>query len=90
MNPLIIFVHLPTENIAVLKFILESYESLAIVRTLSAERGELVLLGTEDSAKTLHELLQSLAQELSLSVIPQPDNVNEDWLLSEYYNSLAV
>ena len=86
MNPLIIYLRIPTENIAILKFIIESYEGLAIVRTLSADRGELVILGTADNEATLRELLQSLEQDLNIALIPQPDNASADWLLADYYN----
>ena len=44
-----IYLALPEANIVALKFITESYEGLAELRTLSAAKGEVVLLALSDT-----------------------------------------
>jgi len=81
----LIFFKLPPEHIVTIKFIMESYEGLGIVRTLSAERGRLVIIAPQDSMQTLRELLKSLEKELSLEIMDTiPSEAHIDWLVKEY------
>lgn len=78
-----VFLKLPPENIAFLKFILESYEGLGIIRTLSVKRGEVVILSPTDSFTPLQELLEDLEPELKHHQIPPPqESISADWLLA--------
>ncbi len=83
-----LYLKLPTEHIAALKFILESYEGLAIERTLDADRGYVVVLALTETLAVVEELLQSLGDELELRIIPEPTEVLEtfrgDWLFEEF------
>ena len=80
-----IFIKLPPEHIVTIKFLLESYEGLGIIRTLNAERGRLVIIAPPDSMQTLHELLKSLQNELSLEIMDTiPSEARADWLVKEY------
>lgn len=82
----LVFIKLPPEHIVTIKFILESYEGLGIVRTLNAERGRLVIIAPADSMQTLHELLKSLEKEISLEILSNmPPEARTDWLMKEYF-----
>lgn len=64
-----IFLKLPPKNIVFLKFILESYEGLGIVRTLNRPSGEVVILALKDTQKTIFELLASLPKDYGFQII---------------------
>ena len=78
-----VFLKLPPRNIVSLKFTLESYEGLGIVRTLNAEKGEVVVLALRDTLETVHHVLSELEQQLQARTIPRPENLQGDWLLRE-------
>ena len=78
-----IFLKISPEQIVRLKFTLESYEGLGIVRTLSAERGEIVVLSLSDTEKYVREILHSLEEELGFAEIARPESVDGDWLFAE-------
>ena len=77
-----IFLKLPTENIVLLKFLLESYEGFAELRTLHRERGEVVLLAAPDLESELLAFLDSTADMVGHRRIEPPETVTEDWLFA--------
>ena len=78
-----IFLDLLPEDIAYLKFIIESYEGVGIVRTVDQKRAIVDLLVVEDFMQTALSILASLQQEVSFAEIPRPPDIGEDWLLRE-------
>ncbi len=78
-----IFLELLPEDIAYLKFIIESYEGVGIVRTVDQKRAIVDLLVVEDFMQTALSILASLQQEVSFAEIPRPPDIGEDWLLRE-------
>ncbi len=78
-----IFLELLPEDIAYLKFIVESYEGVGIVRTVDQKRAIVDLLVVEDFMQTALSILASLQQEVSFAEIPRPPDIGEDWLLRE-------
>ena len=76
-----IFLKLPPDNIVTLKFTLESYEGLGILRTINPQTGEVVVLALQDTVQTVEELIDSVADELSLRRVAAPENANADWLM---------
>ncbi len=78
-----IFLEILPEDIAYLKFIVESYEGVGIVRTVDQKRAIVDLLVVEDFLQTTLYILASLQQEVSLTEIPRPPDIGEDWLLKE-------
>lgn len=92
-----VFVRVAPEQIVYLKFILESYEDLGVVRTLNASSGDLVVLALESTHEDTTALLQALSREIPLQLIdprmvslgpdgPAPElrSLEGDWLLAEY------
>jgi len=78
-----IHLKLPPENIVVLKFIIESYEGIAEVRTLDAKRGEIVLLALADTVLVVEDVLVELESELGVVRVDSGACMDGDWLLSE-------
>ena len=79
---LTICIKLPPENIVLLKFILESYEGLGIVRTLNSERGEILILSTIDNKENIFGLIESIKSECKLEIVDNLD-FSGDWLADE-------
>ena len=77
-----IFLKLPPDNIVALKFILESYEGIGILRPLDPATGEGVGLSLEDTKDTVLAVVESVAKDLDLRIIPKPQSVEGDWLFS--------
>ena len=77
------FLQLQKEDIAYLKFILESYEGVGIVRTIDQKKGIVVLLVAKDFKATAESILASLHREISFIEVPRPHDVGDDWLFRE-------
>ena len=77
-----IFLKLPRENIAFLKFVLETYEGLGELRTLDGERGEVVILAPKDTVKDIKTMLNNLLPQTRHREIVAPDSIINDWLLN--------
>ena len=84
MDSELIFLKLPPENIVYIKFILESYEGIGLVRTLNADKGEMVVIVPSNSVMPFNELIKSLESDLSVRIIPMPSTADQDWLVAEY------
>lgn len=83
MNLIPIYLEICPQDIAYVKFILESYEEVGIIRTVDRKKAIIVLLAVEDFVEVARAIVNSLQQEISLSEIPQPPNLSDDWLMSE-------
>ncbi|MGH7772930.1 MAG: DUF4911 domain-containing protein [Candidatus Binatia bacterium] len=78
-----IYLEIRPEDIAYVKFIFESYEGVGIIRTVDRKKAVIVILVVEDFLTTARSILTSLKNEVSLSEIPQPADIGDDWLLKE-------
>lgn len=74
------FLRVRPADIAYLKFLVESYEGIAVVRTLDPRRALVVLLAAKDFVETVSALVSSLAQELPCEVVEEPGDLGSDWL----------
>jgi len=63
-----LYVELPAQNIGTLKFLIESYEGLGVIRTLQ-KRGVLVIFATIDTEPILKTLLKEVASDLSIKIV---------------------
>lgn len=68
MEPRLLFLRLPHQEIVMFKFILESYEELGIVRTIDPLKGELCIISTESLRKDLDQLMLNLIEEFRIFV----------------------
>ena len=78
-----IFIKIAPEDIVWLKSVLESYEDFGIIRTLNRDKGEIVILALNDTIDDLNALLASLQKDTNFRIIPAPEGICEDWLLTE-------
>jgi len=78
-----IYLRVRRQDIAYIKFIVESYELLGIIRTVDPERAVIVLLVLEDSLTLAREVLAALSGEVDMEEVPRPAGLGDDWLLAE-------
>jgi hypothetical protein len=75
-----IFLRVPRAEIGYLKFIFESYEGLAVVRTLDRHAGVLVVLAVPDLLADTDRVLDALATEFRCERIESPFGAEVDLL----------
>ena len=78
-----IYLKLEKENIGMIKYIIETYEDVANVRTLDAESGEIVILALEDTKEHARKILEELSREIEFEEISAPKTLENDWLLKQ-------
>ena len=80
-----IYLRVRRTDIAYVKFILESYEDLAIVRTLDRKKATIVVLAMPDFLEHVRAVLRALARELEVYEIPPPPEheADGDWLMGQ-------
>lgn len=91
-----IYLKIPVNQIVLLKFLLESYEGIAELRTLKITGGKaqpfpaensptgeavVVILATTDTLDTVQKMLDGEKKSLAWQVIPRPAELKGDWLL---------
>ncbi|MEA2625697.1 MAG: hypothetical protein QOD06_1742 [Candidatus Binatota bacterium] len=76
-----IYLRLRPADIAYVKFVLESYETVGFLRTVDREAAVLVLLIVPDFLADAEGMLASIESEISLERIPRPADVGDDWLV---------
>jgi hypothetical protein len=81
MDLIEIYLRLRREDIALLKFVVESYEGIAIVRTLDRKRATVVVLAMPDAIEHVRAVLDSLREEMEWYEIPPPAE-QDDWLMT--------
>lgn len=80
MDLIEIYLRLRREDIALLKFVIESYEGIGIVRTLDRKRATVVILAMPDCLAHVRAVLDSLRDEMEWYEIPPPTE-QDDWLM---------
>ena len=84
----LIGVLLNPSEIVKFKFIIESYEHLAEIRTLNSEKGKLLVMATQDTAEDLYKIIKSIEQSLKLTIVKKEKlpqflvGEKEDWLIN--------
>jgi hypothetical protein len=76
-----IFLRIDPIDIAYVKFVIESYEEVGLVRTLDRRAAIIVFLVGVDFREAAESLLQSLEKSVRLERIAPPEGAGEDWLL---------
>lgn len=75
-----LYLRVRREDIALLKFVLESYEGIAIVRTIDRKKATVVVLAMPDFLPDVHAALASLREHMDWYEIPAPA-VQDDWFM---------
>jgi hypothetical protein len=78
-----IYLEISPSDIAYIKFILESYEEVGIIRTIDRKKAIIVLLAVSDFIEVARAIVKSLQQEVTLIEIPPPPDLSDDWLMTE-------
>ena len=78
-----IYLEICPSDIAYIKFILESYEEVGIIRTIDRKKAIIVLLAVSDFIEVARAIVKSLQQEVTLIEIPPPPDLSDDWLMTE-------
>lgn len=78
-----IYLETAPENIAYIKFVIESYEEVGIIRTVYRKQAVIVLLTMPGFIDVAHGIIESLAKEVAIRVIPRPLERSDDWLMLE-------
>ena len=76
-----IFLRIAPVDIAFMKFLFESYEEVAIVRTLDRRAAILVVLVCNDYLEVARGILRSARDVVAFDEIPPPADFGEDWLM---------
>jgi hypothetical protein len=66
MDTISLLIQIPPEEIAFLSFIVESYEGVAIARTVDPLRGLMELMVSPDYQEEMREILQDLSQQFPI------------------------
>jgi len=78
-----IYLELPPEHIAYIKFIFESYEEVGIIRTVDRKKAVIVLLAMQDFVDIARGVLDSLKQDVPVAEIARPADLTDDWFMAE-------
>ncbi|MBX3025505.1 DUF4911 domain-containing protein [bacterium] len=77
-----IFLRVAPIDIALVKFIFESYEGVGIVRTLDRRAAVIVALISRDFLADARGIVADLQGRIGCEVIPPPPGAGDDWLLA--------
>jgi hypothetical protein len=84
-----IYLEIAPENIAYVKFILESYEEIGIIRTVDRKKAIIVLLAMSDFVDIAHEIIESLKRDIPLAEISRPADMADDWFMRELAEAMT-
>jgi hypothetical protein len=80
MDLIEIYLRVQREDIALIKFLLESYEGIGIVRTIDKKKATVVVLAMPDFLHDVRAVLESLREHMDWYEIPPPRE-QDDWLM---------
>jgi hypothetical protein len=78
----LLFLRVARPDVALLKFLFESYEGVAVVRTLDRHAAVIVVIASRDFGDVARGILDSLRESVAIEEIPPPADLDEAWLLS--------
>ena len=76
-----IFLRLAPVDIALVKFVFESYEEVGIIRTIDRHAAVIVALVSRDFLADARAIIADLQGRVRLEIIAAPAEAGEDWLL---------
>jgi hypothetical protein len=77
-----IFLRVAPTDIALVKFVFESYEGVGIVRTLDRHAALIVALVSRDFLADAWGIVADLQRRIDCAVVAPPLEAGEDWLLA--------
>jgi hypothetical protein len=79
-----IYLRVSRGDIALLKFAIESYEGIAIVRTIDRKKATVAVLAMPDLIHHVRATLESLREYMDWYEIPPPEE-QDDWLMQRMH-----
>lgn len=79
-----IYLRLRREDIALIKFVIESHEGIGIVRTIDRKKATVAVLAMPELIDHMHAVLESLREEMDWYEIPPPAE-QDDWLMQKVH-----
>ena len=79
----LIYLQLAPADIAVVKFLFESYEGVGIVRTVDRRAAIIVILAVEDFLPVTDAIVGELQRQITCTEIEAPPIDADDWLMRE-------
>ncbi len=76
-----IFLRLAPVDIALVKFVIESYEGVGLIRTIDRTAATIVALISRDFLADGRAIIADLQGHVELAVIAAPPGASDDWLL---------
>lgn len=74
MDTVSLLIQIPPEDIAFLSFILESYEGVAIARTIDPRQGLMELMVSPDYQEEMREILKDLSRQFPIKELTPAAN----------------
>ncbi len=84
MDLIEIYLRIQREDVALIKFVLESYEGIGIVRTIDRKKATVVVLAMPDLIDHVRAVLESLREHMDWYEIPAPAE-QDDWLMRKVH-----
>ncbi len=79
-----IYLRIQREDVALIKFVLESYEGIGIVRTIDRKKATVVVLAMPDLIDHVRAVLESLREHMDWYEILPPVE-QDDWLMQKVH-----
>jgi len=81
-----VYVRVRPPDIAFLKFIFESYETVGFLRTIDPRAATLAVFLVPDFADIGLKILEGVSRVIALERIAPPDDLGDDWLVTAVAN----
>ena len=78
-----IYLRVAPADIALVKFVFESYEDVGIVRTVDRREAIIVVLAVHDFRSVARDILQALQADIACVEVAAPPSDPDDWLMRE-------
>lgn len=78
-----LYLRLAPADIALVKFVFESYEGVGIVRTVDQRAAIVVVLAVPDFLAVAREIIRDLQRQIACVEIDAPPNAADDWLMRQ-------
>ncbi len=82
-----LYLQVAPADIALIKFLFESYEGVGIVRTMDPRRAIIVVLVVTDCLTVAREIIRDLQARIACVEIDAPPIEPDDWLMREVKDS---
>lgn len=77
----VIYLEIQPEHIAYVKFVVESYEEIGLIRTVDRKKAVIVFLAMHDFLATARQVLDSIKRDVPIIEITRPADMTDDWFM---------